>query len=167
MKVIFLDVDGVLNNIKNTVKVVKRNRRKGMPLRSNSFYFVPFDRRCLKNLARIVRRTKAKIVVTSTWRRGKEDMAVLESRLAEYGMVVTDTTKVLGARGAEIKDWIKEHEVNVDPIKFVVLDDDTYDIDNFLGTERVIETDGKYGLTFSDSLKAIDILNEGVAIWKK
>ena len=157
VKVIFLDVDGVLNSIGNTIRVVKRLRRRKMPIRSLSMYYVPFKRACLKNLARIVRRTGAKVVITSTWKTGKESLAVLRARLAEYGVPVYDCTKMIGDRGAEIKEWLSEKR-DVSGVRYVVLDDEINDIVGYIGKAGVIEVDGECGLSFWDSLKAIDYL---------
>ena len=157
VKVIFLDVDGVLNSIGNTIRVVKRLRRRKMPIRSLSMYYVPFRRACLKNLARIVRRTGAKVVITSTWKTGKESLAVLRARLAEYGVPVYDCTKMIGDRGAEIKEWLSEKR-DVSGVRYVVLDDEINDIVGYIGKAGVIEVDGECGLSFWDSLKAIDYL---------
>lgn len=157
VKVIFLDVDGVLNSIGNTIRVVNKLRRRKMPIRSLSMYYVPFKRACLKNLARIVRRTGAKVVITSTWKTGKESLAVLRARLAEYGVPVYDCTKMIGDRGAEIKEWLSEKR-DVSGVRYVVLDDEINDIVGYIGKAGVIEVDGECGLSFWDSLKAIDYL---------
>lgn len=157
MRVIFLDVDGVLNSIGNTIRVVDKLRRRKMPIRSLSMYYVPFRRTCLKNLARIVRRTGAKVVITSTWKTGKESLAVLRARLAEYGVPVYDCTKMIGDRGAEIKEWLSEKR-DVSGVRYVVLDDEINDIVGYIGKAGVIEVDGECGLSFWDSLKAIDYL---------
>jgi hypothetical protein len=53
MKVIFLDIDGVLNTSKN------RNPRK-LP------YVV--ERRLVNRLKRVLAKTRAKVVISSTWR---------------------------------------------------------------------------------------------------
>lgn len=157
VKVIFLDVDGVLNSIGNTIRVVNKLRRRKMPIRSLSMYYVPFKRACLKNLARIVRRTGAKVVITSTWKTGKESLAILRARLAEYGVPVYDCTKMIGDRGAEIKEWLSEKR-DVSGVRYVVLDDEINDIVGYIGKAGVIEVDGECGLSFWDSLKAIDYL---------
>ena len=157
VRVIFLDVDGVLNSIGNTIRVVNKLRRRKMPIRSLSMYYVPFKRACLKNLARIVRRTGAKVVITSTWKTGKESLAVLRARLAEYGVPVYDCTKMIGDRGAEIKEWLSEKR-DVSGVRYVVLDDEINDIVGYIGKAGVIEVDGECGLSFWDSLKAIDYL---------
>lgn len=156
-KIIFLDVDGVLNSIENTIRVVDKLRRKKMPIRSLSIYYVPFRRTCLKNLARIVRRTGAKVVVTSTWRTDKEHMAVLKARLAEYGVPVYDCTRRFGDRGAEIKEWLSEKR-DISGVRYVVLDDEINDIVGYIGKAGVIQVNGECGLSFWDSLKAIDYL---------
>lgn len=152
MKVIFLDVDGLLNNANYTKKCYRKNGHKPM-----SMYCVPFDPYNLKNLAKIVRKTGANIVLTSTWRLDKEHMAVLRARLAEYGLKIYDQTSNFGMnRGAEISEWLKEHLKGKK--SFVIIDDDTFDILPFFDRKYIIQTNAKYGLTFGDRIKAINKL---------
>lgn len=152
MKYIFLDCDGVLNNINYTKKCYKKNEKKPM-----SMYYTPFDPYNLKNLAKIVRKTGANIVLTSTWRLDKEHMAVLRARLAEYGLKIYDQTSNFGMnRGAEISEWLKEHSKGKK--SFVIIDDDTFDILPFFDRKYIIQTNAKYGLTFGDRIKAIKVL---------
>ena len=152
MKYIFLDCDGVLNNINYTKKCYKKNGKKPM-----SMYCTPFDPYNLKNLTKIVRKTGANIVLTSTWRLDKEHMAVLRARLAEYGLKIYDQTSNFGMnRGAEISEWLKEHSKGKK--SFVIIDDDTFDILPFFDRKYIIQTNTKYGLTFGDRIKAIKVL---------
>ena len=114
IKVIFLDIDGVLNS-DNTI----RTTRDGC-----TFVSV----RQIKNLRHIIKETGAKVVLSSNWRidRNEEflnaDFLELKHELTKYGIRFYDYTPVMpsGHRGAEINQWLKEHhEVE----NFVILDD--------------------------------------------
>ena len=151
MKYIFLDCDGVLNNINYTKKCYTKNGHKPM-----SMYCVPFDPYNLKNLAKLVRKTKANIVLTSTWRLDKEHIAVLKARLAEYGLRIYDMTDNINMiRGVEIKEWLKSHR---DIENYVVIDDEEYNLSNFIDNKHLVIVDSKYGLTFGDRIRAIEKL---------
>lgn len=151
MKYIFLDCDGVLNNINYTKKCYTKNGHKPM-----SMYCVPFDPYNLKNLAKLVRKTKANIVLTSTWRLDKEHIAVLKARLAEYGLRIYDMTDNINMiKGAEITEWLKQHK---DIENYVVIDDEEYNLSNFIDNKHLVIVDSKYGLTFGDRIRAIEKL---------
>ena len=78
MKVIFLDVDGVLNS--------KRDRNS-IKLRTDSH---------LRLLQELVKATGANIVLSSSWRIGfTKAIKNLNDRLAEYGLEIMDRTPVL------------------------------------------------------------------------
>ena len=151
MKYIFLDCDGVLNNANYIKKCYRKNGHKPM-----SMYCVPFDPYNLKNLAKLVRKTKANIVLTSTWRLDKEHIAVLKARLAEYVLRIYDMTDNINMiRGVEIKELLKSHR---DIENYVVIDDEEYDLSNFIDNKHLVIVDSKYGLTFGDRIRAINKL---------
>ena len=154
MKVIFLDVDGVLNNIDNIKKCCKKSINK-----KETFYSgknVPFDIKCLKNLAKVVKKTGAKIVLSSTWRIYKSHIYVLEARLAEYGLRIYDKTDIINMiKGAEITEWLKQHR---DIENYVVIDDEEYNLSNFIDNKHLVIVNSKYRLTFGDRVKAIEKL---------
>ena len=83
MKVIFLDIDGVLNPLFNI-------RRQHRLKRRTSSYYITLDKYCLNNLKRIVETTGAKIVVSSSWRIGgyEKSPAIknLKKQLNEIGL---------------------------------------------------------------------------------
>ena len=80
MNIIFLDVDGVLNSMR---KLIELYEQTGKPHSGNNF---PFDEKCLENLKILVKETSSKIIVTSTWRKSKDDMKVLINKLKEYDL---------------------------------------------------------------------------------
>jgi hypothetical protein len=109
MRVIFLDIDGVLNCAST------KNPRK-LP------YVV--DRKLLNRFKRLVKRTKAKVVLSSTWR---YDPAGLFSA-KHWGIPFIDTIPDMQnkARSAEIRAWLKQHpRVR----RFVVIDDEDDELD--------------------------------------
>lgn len=118
MKVIFLDVDGVLNS-EHWYK--KNHKRHPERCRVET----AIDPRFVRNLAKIVKRTGAKIVLSATCRgtvREKRNH-YLHQILAKYGLEIYDYTIRLGReRGHEIQDWLDKHR---DVTNIVILDDDS------------------------------------------
>lgn len=110
MKVIFLDIDGV----PNSNEYFERTK-------DNKLDRIELDIKCLKVLKEILEETKAKVVVTSSWRILK-NFENTKKYLKEFGIEVYDQTKSLGKRGEEIRDYLKNHNID----KFVILDDEIF-----------------------------------------
>ena len=106
MKVIFLDIDGVMN-------------RK--ELLKQSFDSIGEDH--LNLLKFVVKTTDAQIVLSSTWRLIKKSKTKVESELNRFGLSLFDSTPNLDSdlRWKEIKSWLDQHP-EVDD--FVIIDDD-------------------------------------------
>ena len=118
MKVIFLDIDGVLNSD-------AYDHERDRTVQGN------IDVTRLPLLRRIVEATGAKIVLTTSWRRhwdpdprklddvGRELVEILGS----VGLSVWDKTPDYDGynRDCEVRDWLKAHEGEVEG--FVILDD--------------------------------------------
>lgn len=161
MKVIFLDVDGVLNSEEDLIVYRKKNNIEGC------IFYQEVEDRPLQLLKEIVDHTDAKIVVTSSWRIGckrkdgqivgRKQYTKLTNRLKEYGMDIYDITPLLRNldRGDEIREWLSNNSVD----NFIILDDDT-DMCEFLHTDHFIKTTYKYGLTEELKDKAIKNLNK-------
>lgn len=118
MKIIFLDVDGVLNSEYWYKKNHRKHPEKCIP-------GMAINPRYVRNLMKIVKRTGAKIVLSSTWRGAvrKNSNHYLHEIFKKYGLEIYDYTLRLGReRGYEIQDWLDKHK-NVSNI--VILDDDT------------------------------------------
>ena len=137
MKVIFLDVDGVLNSEQD---------RFSWTLESDKH---------LTLLACIVRRTNAKIVVSSSWR-GCGLIDTLKKRLNDFSVSVYGKTKDIGERGLEIKEWLDNHK---DVESFVILDDEDFDIAEYF-PNNLVKTSTKVGLQKKDAEKCIAILSK-------
>lgn len=127
MKVIFLDVDGVLTH-RLTVGRGRENTRVHR-------FLSQLDADCVERLMEIVSRTGAKIVVSSTWRLHPHSMGALHAmaRRARKRRLIYDKTGVcdikragfhVPARGIEISQWIEQHESVRGPLEsYVVIDD--------------------------------------------
>lgn len=148
MKVLFLDIDGVLISERSFWQAQLRHTRRVIP-----------DQRALLALRQLVQDTGAKIVITSSWRpwpgtRPTRAYLQLQSILAHNGTPVYDETPCLEIngmdRGDEIAAWLEEHPTEW----FAVIDDN----DRF-GTraeirERWIPVNARQGLTKEDCEKA-------------
>lgn len=118
MKVIFLDVDGVLNSEHWYKKNHKKHPEK---CRTNT----AIDPRYVHNLKKIVKHTGAKIVLSATCRgfvKGNNSH-YLKKIFKEYGLEIYDYTPNTGMeRGIDIQEWLNHHS-NVTNI--VILDDNS------------------------------------------
>lgn len=150
-KVIFLDVDGVLNN--------SDTKGEWDP-------YVKIDDKLVERLATIVRATHAEIYLVSDWKREwyKDNKAIqdtyadfLDFKLAQFGLKITD--KVEGGsctRGKNINEFFKKHDV----ISYVILDDDDYDYYDCGHGANYVPIYAAVGLTDENVKTAIDILND-------
>lgn len=114
MKVIFLDIDGVLND---------QTRLHLMD--------TEIDKTRVARLAEIVKATGAMIVLSSSWRVLPDELDDMDKwvwrqlvdALHEYGMSIHDRTPVIGMdRPLEIRTWLDQHKGQIEA--FVSLDDD-------------------------------------------
>lgn len=135
MKVLFLDIDGVLNWIDTADRVG------------------PFIGICPERVARFNKIVEAhpdlKIVISSTWRHGIrghiEDFEALKTFLASRGVkgeIIDHTPMHFGhrGRGNEIREWLEDCEVGLE--SFVILDDDTECMEPFAPEPSIFD---KYG----------------------
>lgn len=153
MKVIFLDIDGVMNyRDEMTDKAVKRG---GF---SHLFFDTP-SKRPIKALNKIIEETDAKVVISSTWRLNYPSVREFWRMLwlcGFNGEVIGFTPCLSGKyRGHEIAQWLKNTDRNVE--QFVIIDDDS-DMAHLI--HRLYKTDNKKGLTKKDVKPIINMLND-------
>lgn len=160
MKIIFLDIDGVLNNIETKFRAL-----------------VP---ECIAALNRITDNTRAQIVISSTWRYifGVEETANRLRTAGCTGLIIDGTPSPRASRQkysntiipAAFEDgpmivpaigrveaiqlWLAHHP---EVTNYIAIDDD-YDIEK-LGNEHALFTDPTTGLTEVEADKAIALLN--------
>lgn len=149
--IIFLDIDGVLNGYNrwnflgwNVICLTKSKRMKYWYKKLTEPFGI--HERKIKRLAKIVRATNAKVVMSSSWRFGWwntpyekqfEDQRKLTDLLNKYKIEVIDITPRSsdGRRDKEIIEWLTKHENSVK--QFVILDDERYDLECFVGSHLV------------------------------
>lgn len=116
MKVIFLDIDGVLNTYESLEAAYDVD--PGSNFTSDGWLL-----KCVKQLKRIIRETGAKIVISSSWRIGHEE--ALREGFERFDIPMwIDTTPYkmsLSHRGTEIAWWLEGRD---DIDRYVILDDD-------------------------------------------
>lgn len=115
MKVIFLDITGVLCSMRSAAA------HGGYPAPGNPASWDRFDETAIALLRAAVTHTGARVVLASTWR-DIVNLGALEYRL---GIKIHDVTRSSTAdgdtRGARVVDWLAAHpEVE----RYAILDDD-------------------------------------------
>jgi len=130
MKIIFLDIDGVIN----TVKSVSNPRVQPEGFTANLYGVSKLDPDCVARLNKITNATGAKMVISSSWRILFDDIELLAKYLHSEGV----TGEIIGrtprfaksyvrgemtyGRGLEIQEWLSG-QVGIESI--VILDDDS------------------------------------------
>ena len=187
MKVIFLDCDGVINGYGKFTDVIFAIADKLHLTKTLGKHYDIFGvhKHKVKLLSKIVKSTNAKIVLSSSWRYGweliedgncipktKQDK-LLRDTLKRYGMEVYSRTGTVAKdeyntswREYEINEWLNSHD-NIE--SFVVLDDEQFDLQSFVGNRLVRTSEKDYicgrveeesGLKRKHVKQAIKILNQ-------
>ena len=145
-KVIFLDVDGVLNNGSWATRMYER----GVRTYRDDLLYEP----SLEQLKRIVVATGAYIVVSSAWRQISTSYQHLLEWLTKYGLEPFGKTPYVGGeRGNDITAWFNR---NPGEWQYVILDDDN-DMTGHM--DHLVQTEFDTGLTEKEADRCIEILN--------
>ncbi len=143
MKVLFLDVDGVMNALPKEYSYADWPGKH-------------YEPECVERLNKITRETGAKIVLSSTWRLGRVGKEV-QRFFNEWGVespIYDRTSRAAGeahlARALEISKWVSENK----PDKYVAVDDMNM---KDLVPQRL--TNGMVGMTDEDAEWLIEYLN--------
>ena len=145
MKILFLDVDGVLDSWRTSIAF------GGMPFNIVGRDRAMFDEVAIRLIAAICERAGAQIVLSSAWRR--EDY--WQDIGPALGLPIIDRTPWVfnGYRGDEIAAWLGEH-AQVE--RYAILDDMA---DAGVGHEgRFIRTSMKEGFTYANAEKLAELL---------
>jgi hypothetical protein len=173
IKILFLDIDGVLNYMpdKESLKILKNNL--GYEKFMHEIY--GFSETLVSTLKTIIDATNCKIVFSTSWRyfkdhhiEGSDWRKTLADLLnVDQSIFIGNTPDISSGwdngtfsrrRGSEIKIWL---ECNTEPgkYKFCVIDDEVCDIIPVIPKKNVIHVNMKTGLTIDDAKRAIAILN--------
>lgn len=170
LKIIFLDIDGVLNYRPEDMAHSVPN-------------FTRHDERCfglnpdlVRNLKEVIDATDAKIVISSEWRQHinylpysmeREWREVLADGLErKVGDVIVGDTPYLSLtenrRGMEIRKWLegwRDANPSDEFPRFIIVDDETSDILPLFDDLCVLKVDSRTGFTKHDANRAIAKLN--------
>ena len=161
MKVLFLDIDGVLNCMYPTPS----DDHEWIDLEEWRYGFNP---ELVAKLRFVIANTNCKIVVSSSWRhhtnyapyqhdRNWRDVLSEKLRRPREEVFAGETGHdEKGRRGVEILQWLSEHP-KVD--SYCVVDDEIVDIEPYVDKDKIVKTDMKCGLTIEDTRRIIDVLN--------
>lgn len=165
IKIIFLDIDGVLNgydlreHILYRLWKLVRNKKIKEFIRKKSF-ISDIDERRVKKLAKICKKTGAKIVISSSWRNNlldKNGNRLMEFddhkkfwklmdkyRIEVIGKTPHSTAK--SKREDEILSWLSHNQDKYDIENFIIFDDESSDLQCFVGSNLIKTSyDGYYG----------------------
>ena len=118
MKVIFLDIDGVIQSPRYCVAI------------GQDGFLSTFEPAAMHMLRYLVAKSNAKIVISSSWRHGASDREMkMLFRISGFKEIANAfcsdwrTKSINGAkRGDEIKEWLSRHN---DVCSYLILDDDS------------------------------------------
>ena len=130
-KILFLDVDGVLN------------KRDDYEVIGDPDPYLRVNRKLLDNLHDIIRLTGCEIVLSSSWRRLDGGREFLEDscKIPIKDTTIIDYLPVGKVRGDEIQLWLDE---NPEVISYCIVDDDSDMLP--IQHEHFIQTEFDYGL---------------------
>jgi len=115
-----------------------------------------FNPKAVSNINQLIYYTKAKIVVSSTWRT-QFTLQQLKDIFRSNGITgeVIDKTPIGLTRGEEICEWVDYHGTE----SYVVIDDQVKDILTYVDNRRVVKCEHLIGFEDDELLdKALDIL---------
>jgi histidinol phosphatase-like enzyme len=164
MKIIFLDIDGVLNSSDyvNSLPYLMETKDMSDAEIMLIAHHTHLDPLAIKVLNDLVKRSGAEVVLSSTWRAKysvDEMNKMLKDRGAEF--TISAATPILFGklssripRGKEIAHYLKMLETQ--PDSFVIIDDH----DDMIHLKpKLVKTSMKHGLTEADVEAALKILN--------
>jgi len=138
VKILFLDIDGVLNNHSRQM---------------NLYCGIHRDKTELLN--KVILPTNCNIVISSAWRymvlSGEMTVKGFEYMLLSHGLQcydrvidVTPSDEVINTRGKQVSYWLEKHRQKYDVKEYVVVDDLSLDIESC--GHPFVQTDSTVGL---------------------
>lgn len=143
MKVIFLDIDGVLNSDKYIDSI------KGKEMTAEN----EIDMEKVRLLEQAINQTGARVVLTASGRYAQVGRYLRE--VLSQRAIFTDVTPYMdNIRGLEIKEWLKQ---NNDVEDFVILDDEIFESYDEELLSKLIKISNGNGRNFGEGLLQKDV----------
>lgn len=137
MKVLFLDIDGVVNN------QTTAQRHRGL---------IGIDPYLAFLVGKIQLDTGCEVVLSSSWRLMPDSKEEVEKQVVKLYDVTPDLRGVTD-RGCEINAWLDEHP---EVTRYAILDDNT----DFHKEQKLFKTSFLEGITPEIAKEVVDYLNE-------
>jgi hypothetical protein len=158
MKIVFLDVDGVLNILGDTYRSCHYHNLGNDPI----------ERHLMVRLEFIMERVPdAKIVISSAWGNKQLISRLSRLRFKYLDRIIGRTPRSKRYRGQQIKEWLDDNawqDPNTIVTSFVVLEDEVSDVCGSkcsdIKKELVVEVDMNEGLSNKNTIQAVQILND-------
>jgi hypothetical protein len=160
-KLIFCDIDGVLNNT-----LFYHRFEPGERYKTLGKDVCDIDPQCVEHLNTLIEETEAKVIISSVWRK-HNSQAYLQTVLEKCGFTgeIIGMTPVAKSseshslpRGYEIQCWLNDHYKYNEKIRYVIFDDDSDMLWN--QREQFIHVDNYAGLTPNHCYRAKNKLND-------
>lgn len=164
MRIIFLDIDGVLNSN----DYYKYRSQPDFTFDSEIYPYCNISPVHMANLNKIIEATEAKVVISSTWRHGRtlDEMREILEKVGFQGEIIDFTPDLAkfgwAVRGNEIGEWVRTNIEILGALwwktymDYVILDDDEDML--FQQRENFVNTSALSGLDDEATEKAIKIL---------
>lgn len=136
MKVLFLDIDGVLNSERSAWAF------GGFPHGFDPANMAKFDHVAIALIRKVCEETECSVVLSSTWRL----LHSVHECANGLGLPIFDKTPGGGGnRGKQIQEWLDEHP---EVTEYAIVDDDSDMLDSQRG--RFVRTNVKEGLSLAN-----------------
>ena len=151
MKLLFLDIDGVVNSER-----FNKERNEMEEYKELSYPFDSFDFRAIELVNYILDNTDAKLVISSDWRFDEDLVPCLKYHKLRYDVFGITPFDKHARRGYEIQKYMLSLKCNIE--NYCIIDDNVY---NMIPTQygNIVQTTYENGLTKELADKAIEILN--------
>lgn len=148
IKVLFLDIDGVLNTDRQ-----QWHCQMNCITPIDEFGY-EFDHKAVDNLATILEETGAEIVISSSWKfLGLQTLQKMWEDRKLPGTIL-DITSDGKSKGWEIDEWLMECESQVN--RYAIIDDENDILPKQLN--HFVQTNSQFGITCKDAERVITIL---------
>lgn len=170
MKILFLDMDGVMNSHQSAIwyhEMFNHNEDWWADYRDNynDQIFLIYEKQlcplACSNLRNLLKKhPDVRIVISSTWRKfkAKENNDWFNALFQMFKIYPENENRVIGCtpvlnkdRGYEIESWLNQTDYEVED--FIILDDDS-DMGPYLNTKHFIHVDGRVGFDYIKMQKA-------------
>lgn len=151
MKILFLDIDGVVNSVRSAVAL------GGYPWTCEPQDIKLFDHVALALIKRVCEETDTKICLSSMWRHNynsREDLAQFGSDIGLPFIISKTPTMLTATRGEEISAWLRDNEGKI--TKYAIVDDDSDMLKEQI--PFFVKTNSKEGLSYSNYLHLLELL---------